>query len=121
MRDQELTMFRGDAKAWGFTITDPDDPDLPVDITSASVTFTAKRKASDDDDDAIVQKSVGSGVTITDGPNGRCSVQLQESDTDDLTVPLTLRWDLEIEGSDGKQTVAAGTLRVMVDITRDAP
>jgi hypothetical protein len=116
-------MYRGDAPSWRFLVTDEDHP-LGTDLTGVlDVRFTAKRRSSDDDVDAVITKTVGSGVTITDpATSGYVEVALLPVDTNSETTTVTFVWDLQVTGAAGDpHTVASGTLRVDPDISRTAP
>lgn len=112
-----LKMYRGDTAQFRVTALDIDGN--PLDITGASAWFTAKRTTQDGDVDAVFQKTVGTGITITDAPNGVMLVQLAEADTNTLTKKEILEYDLQIKDtSDGVYTVARGALTVEADVTR---
>ncbi len=73
-------LFIGDDQNLNVTVLD-DDGNI-VDITSASAidwTMSADEFAS-----AVISKSLGSGITITDGPNGVFRVTLDTTDTESL-------------------------------------
>ncbi len=123
MRSTELTMHRGDAPSWRFLITDEDHPE-GTDLTGVlQVRFTAKRRASDLDADAVISKTVGAGVTITaPATSGYVEVALVPGDTSGEESAVTLVWDLQVTGAGGDpHTVAFGTLLVQPDISRTAP
>jgi hypothetical protein len=109
-------MYRGDTAAWDFTVTEPDG--TAVDLTDAAgIRFTAKNRPTDADGAAVIAKTVGDGVTVTNAAGGVLRVQLAEDD-----VPLSLSWDLQLaDDADGVYTVAAGRLEIKADISRTAP
>lgn len=114
-------MYRGDTAAWDFTVTEPDG--TAVDLTGASgIRFTAKDRASDADADAVITRTVGDGVTVTNAAGGIVRVQLEAADTSALSAPLSLVYDLQLaDASGGIYTVAAGRLEIKPDISRTAP
>lgn len=118
MRSQPLEMFRGDAAGWRFPVT---LDGAAVDVTGASVRFTAKRLPTDADGSAVITRTVGSGVTLTDPTNGVITVVLDPDDTDALEVPVTLLWDLQVTSGGLPRTVAHGTLAIAADISRTVP
>lgn len=117
----DLTMYRGDTAAWDFTITTPTG--TAVDLSNATeIRFTAKQRPSDADVDAVIAKTLGDGVTVTDAAGGVLRVQLAEDDTSALSVPLSLAWDVQLaDDADGVYTVASGALSIKADISRTAP
>lgn len=82
----DFQMHSGNSRTLQFTIRDEND--AVVDISAATgirwelskidpdITLSTPKGA------ALVQKSIGSGVTIVDGPNGRCDVALDVADTE---------------------------------------
>lgn len=52
---KNYTNFRSDSLQFTVTVTDADASNAPVDLTSAVVTFTAKRSVSDPDASAVVK------------------------------------------------------------------
>lgn len=83
----DFQMHSGNSRTLQFTINDEDGS--AVDITSAAIRWELSKLDPDTTLPApkgapIVQKSVGSGVTVVDGPNGRCDVALDEADTEPL-------------------------------------
>jgi hypothetical protein len=121
MSTTRLTLPRGDTGLWEFTVTQPDGT-TPQPITGCTITFSAKRRSSDADADAVVSKSTPSDVEIVDGPGGIVRVHLVPGDTEDLDAPMTLLWDLQIvDGLGNVWTVPSeghGELRIVRDITR---
>ena len=116
-----LTMKRGDSARWEFTVTQADRVTVQ-DLTGARVRFTAKVRATDADVDAVVSKTLASGVTLTDAVGGVLEVHLLPADTDDLSVPTSLQWDLQVtDADDDVWTVDSGSLSITADISRSAP
>lgn len=119
-----LATYRGDNES--FTITVRDSSGALVDLTDCTLRFTAKYRASDIDDDAVITKTTGSGIThaasqATTG-KGIATVALIPADTSALTAPLVVVWDCQLSDSnDAIQTVASGSLRIRADISTTAP
>lgn len=109
-------MYRGDAASFDIVAVQSDGV-TPLDITGATIWFTAKHRRSDADPGAI-QKTVGAGVVIVDGPTGQARVDLAAADTSPFTVPTTLYWDVQAKIAGKDRTLAFGRLRVLLDVTR---
>ena len=78
-------MHSGDTRVLELTITD--EADAVVNLTGAAITWAlSKRNASEvlPKGTAILTKTVGSGITITDAANGRADVAIDPADTADL-------------------------------------
>lgn len=113
----KLFMYRGDAAQFNIECKNPDGS--PLDPSPGTLFFTAKSSHRQSDDDAAFSKITGSGISITDAPNGVATVTLAPSDTDLLYAPSVLLWDLQYVTAGGAPiTLAAGTLMVRPDITR---
>lgn len=91
-----------------------------IDLTGATIWFTAKEAVEDADVDAVFQKTTADGITIDDAPNGRATVVIEPADTAALgDDPVTLLCDVQVEEADGTtSTVAEGVLRITPDVTR---
>lgn len=112
-----LTMNRGDTAI--FTMTVNAYSGAYLDLTGAEVWFTAKYGWNDTDDEAVFQKTVGDGVTITDPTNGEIEIQLEQADTATIVDSVRLRYDVQVRDvSGGIYTVASGLLKVVPDVTR---
>lgn len=111
-----VTATRGDTIDLEVTVT---RDGAPVDLTGADLWFTAKLKVKDADVDAVAQKTVGSGITVTDAVNGEALITLDPADTDGLTKETTLYCDVQLVEASGRvTTVASGTLTILRDVTR---
>jgi len=91
----------------------------PYDLAGCLLYFTAKRQYTDADSAAIFQKSVGSGITITNPTQGLFTVAIAPLDTAALSkVKTILVWDLQLQDGSGKiYTLAQGNLVVNPDVT----
>jgi hypothetical protein len=78
-----VTMRAGTTKQLNFAVT---SNAVAVDITSQSFIFMATNAVKDLDAAALISKSVGSGITITDGAGGLLKVIIVPTDTN--TFPL---------------------------------
>lgn len=110
-----LTMYRGDDQTFDVTITADGEA---VDLGGMTITFTARRAL--DDEEPVSVLTLGDGISMTDADAGQCSVTIPADATSALTSDARLVWDLEITDDQGrKRTVAAGTLLVRGDVSRD--
>lgn len=71
-----LLLYAGHAAKVNFTVTDGDA--APVDLTGHVLTF---RVGARPPSQALIEKTNGAGVTITDGPGGRFEVLIASGDT----------------------------------------
>jgi len=115
----KLRMTRGNTAS--FLITAVDSTGQPLDLTGAGLWFTVKKRLSDSDVDAVIQKTTdGGGITVSDNPmSGLATIAIDPDDTSGLsTLGQTLHWDLQIVGNTGDiYTLAIGLLRVVPDVT----
>lgn len=118
-QDFTFEMWRGDTEVFSATVYQG-TPATPVNITGASLKFTAKQDLSDPDVDAVFQRATGgNGITITDGPAGECEIALISANTSGLSVPTLCYCDLQlVDGSGNVSTTATGTLLIKVDVTQ---
>ena len=116
-----LEMKRGDSHEWEFAVKKADGAVQP--ITGASLRWTAKSRVDDLDAAAVLTATTANGkAVITDGAGGLCEVRLVPADTDTLSVPLTLLWDLQVRDASGNvRTVAEGKLLISADVSRTVP
>src|SRR5512136_2445520 len=95
----DMTMTRGDTPVFPFSVYTTVGA---YNITGCSFWFTAKRKVSDLDAQAIFQKTEGSGITITNGAGGLAEITLLEADTKSLAnARTTLLYDLQMKTAAG--------------------
>lgn len=111
-----LSMIRGDSVAFAVELTDGDG--LPLDLTDLALTFTAKRRVSDGDARAIIQKTVAEGITVDDDPTlGLATLTIGPTDTEGLADRL-LYWDIQVDdGSGDVKTPLSGVLLIGADVT----
>lgn len=115
----DLTMYRGDDR--DFTITATEDGS-PLDLTGATVRFTAKRDAVDADDAAVIAKTSDTGIAIDEDPTtGVAVITIEAADTEDLRASATLVYDVQVTRGGRTLTVLAGHLAVIADVSRTAP
>ena len=113
-----LTMDRGDRRSFDIALTRPDG--TPLDLTALSLTFTAKRRLSDSDDQAVIQKTADAGIVVDADPTtGLAVLTLEPEDTELLTDLRTLRWDIQVDdGAGDVRTPLKGKLAIAADVTR---
>lgn len=112
-----LRATRGDDEVYQLTIRDANEQ--PVDLTGASLWFTAKRSFEHSDAEAVLQKTIGAGITLVDAVAGRADVKIDAADTAGLEArPVPLVWDCQLRSASGDvSTVDAGVLVVEPDVT----
>jgi hypothetical protein len=116
--NQRLEIIRGTTRRYQVTVTD--EAGLPVNLTGASVYFTVRKtySTSVDDADAVFQKSVGSGITISDAAGGVLLIVIDPTDTRSFPK-IVLLYDLQVITAAGDIiTPAIGELAILPDVTR---
>lgn len=114
MELQNVEIYRGDNRTFQVTVKDGDG--VAVDITGAAIKFSVKEEISDTDYE--IQKTVGSGITITDAANGIYEVYLLPADTQNMGVGI-YEYDSELTTAGGNvYTVVRGEFTVQAEITR---
>ncbi len=116
--NNRIEVLRGDTCRFQVTITD--DTNFPVVLTSATIYFTVRRRYSNgaDDADAVFQKSVGSGITITNAAGGIIDLVISAADTINLPASVLL-YDLQVTTQAGDVcTAALGQFAIAADVTR---
>lgn len=108
-----LTMYRGNTAKWDAAVT---LGGAPVDLTGITgLWFTVKRST---DSAALFQKSIGSGITVTNAAGGLARITFSPADTTSLPPrQVPLEYDLEYESGGEVYTLARGRLTVEPDIT----
>jgi hypothetical protein len=117
----DLEMYRGDDASFNIAVQ---KDGAPVDLSGATLRFTAKRGRLEPDADAVLSKSTagGGGITITDAPGGIARVDVLPADTDALARAVRLVWDLQaVDAASKVRTLATGRLVIHADVTRSAP
>lgn len=78
-QNQDFVMWAGDNKLIDVTVVDGDG--VAVDITGATIKWVLAKTAGDS---ALVTKTTGDGITITDAAAGKFRVTLVPADTESL-------------------------------------
>lgn len=110
-----FSMFAGDSKTLQVALVD--EAGVPIDV-SAPVTMTwelSKRVTST----AILIKTLGSGITVIDGPAGKFNIELFPADTADLKGDYYQ--EIEINDRGNISTVLSGTVAISPDLIKVAP
>lgn len=113
-------MYRGDDRSFTITVSG-------IDLTAADLRFTAKRRVSDDDSEALISLETPTEVQVLSAT--QCLVNIPASATDALTSETRLVWDLQVVVGSEVRTLpdasrsrnALGTLLIRRDVTRTAP
>jgi hypothetical protein len=72
-----------------------------IDLTDwGSLSFMAKRRYTDDDDDAIIHKVLFDGVEVIDAEEGLMEIGILAEDTDDLTEGIRYTLIADVTGVD---------------------
>jgi hypothetical protein len=124
---QHITMRRGDNLILYLRFRDLRDNVYPLTTAGnlASIWFTVKARYSEPDSGALVQRTVGDGIYVTDGPTGEAQVVLTHAETSILGArEYDYVWDVQIKrdlyGSESIiSTANEGTMTVNPDVTID--
>ena len=101
-----FSMFAGDTKVLQVDVIDENGDQLP--ITGNLIRWQLASKVTDDP--ALIEKSVGSGITIIDGPHGRFNVLLDPEDT--LTLSGKYYFEAEIDDGGIISTILTGDAEI---------
>lgn len=106
-----LTLICRDDVDLDITFTDKDGE--PIDLTGCTVFFTMKKKISDSDEDAIIEKEVTSHIEPTEGTT---RVSLTNTDTD---IPARhYFYDIQVEDTANKIiSSTVGQIKITQDVT----
>jgi hypothetical protein len=122
-----ITMRRGDNLILYLRFRDLRNNVYPLTTAGnvASIWFTVKARYSEPDSGALVQRTVGNGIYVTDGPTGEAQVVLTHAETSLLGArEYEYVWDVQIKrdvyGDESIiSTAAVGTMTVDPDVTVD--
>ncbi len=109
----DIEIIRGDTSSIDFVLT---DGGTPVDITGATVFFTAKPALTNDvsDNTAVISVEV---TSHTDPTNGKTTIPLSSTDTD--VTPGEYYYDVQVKRGDLTiVSIRARKLEVFADVTR---
>lgn len=103
-----------------------DGVNQPVNLTGASVWFTAKRSYSDDDATAFIRKGTTNttldGIEVLDATGGQVVINIEPSDTSGLEAgTVMLLWDMQVlEADQTLTTVNYGRFALLDQVTLSA-
>ncbi len=102
----DLTFYRGNNAVTNVTVTNPDNTPMKLGAIQGA-TFLAKVDVRDRDEQAVVVKTLGSGITVTDADNGKLQIAMDRADTAGTRDALV--YALNITSALGEEkTVASG-------------
>ena len=103
-----LTIFRADYQPITIVVTLAGAAMSLVGLQAAK--FQVKNELADDDTLAVLTKTLGAGITVTDARNGKMKIELEAADTQNIPASL-LYYTLKVTDALGKpRTVANGRL-----------
>lgn len=121
---ETLEVIRGDTGTFEITLVDDSTPPVPINLNAVGieVTFTVKARFSNIDSSALVQKTIGSGITL-DATPGVAFIELDPADTDFLaSYGLRYVYDVEVRDLAGRvSTPIIGILVIRPDVTLAPP
>ena len=101
---QDYTWNRGETVVITDTITDDGTADgTPVNITGWTLQAYLTTNG------AQVVKTIGNGITVTDAPNGVCTITFARDDTEDVQ-PGTYQWALWRMDAGNEAALTKGTV-----------
>lgn len=116
-----LEVTRGDDEALDIVVTNKDTGAL-VDLTGSALKFLVKRYRADADVDALITKSVGSGIAISNQTTdkGKAVVTIAAANTG--TGPTgAFWWELQaVDATSKVATLADGRFVIRADLIRTA-
>jgi hypothetical protein len=121
--DFSFQMFRGDSRSIAVAALQPDGV-TAQNISGWALWFTGKLNILDPDGSAVFQRTIASGITVTNAALGLATVALAPASTDSLMAAGTqTSVDLfcDLQGKDGAgnvATLATGKITVLAEITR---
>ncbi len=83
----------------------------PASLTGATVFLIAKKRGEDIDANKLFEKSIGSGVTVTDVALGKVDIVITATDTNPLTIQ-SFYYETVAKLSDGVTVIRNGVNQV---------
>ena len=115
----DIIGVRGDTEYYDLTLVDADGN--RIDLTGLDMWFTVKAKKSDRDSLALIQKTVGNGITLADqmseATKGQATVHVLPSDTNRILAPFDYYYDVQLKSGDVITTVIEGVISFEADVT----
>lgn len=115
-----LEFIRGDTGVFDVTLTRSGSPFNPA-LAGVKVWFTLKSTPTAADAAAVLQKTIGAGLEITDAINGRLRLTLTAADTAALNPRTSYFWDIQVKDENAQIFTPDGLLgiaTVVADRTR---
>jgi hypothetical protein len=116
--DQNDTMYAGNKRTLRFTVLDEDNNDAPLDLTPFTIKW-AMSKVNQEGQfllTPVLEKILGSGITITGPDDNIAVVELLGADTDTLNA-ADYYMELELfDGSNESVVVATGTMTIIANV-----
>jgi hypothetical protein len=124
--NHSFDMHRGDDRQLTYDVVDQQTPAIAVDISAATFIWVlANQDASVSTPqplgDALVTKEVGTGVVITDGPNGGVRVDLGSGDTAARLAPAEYYHELQMTLGGLVTTLVYGIITLKRDRAEPGP
>jgi len=108
--NQDISMFRGEDKILEITLT-------PVtNITTWTLAFTVRE--TPESAVALIEKTVGAGITITGGAAGVFQVALADTDTASALQPGRYAYDCKRTTAGLETILVYGVLTLLAEVTR---
>lgn len=112
--EQNDTIVSGDNRNIVYTVDDGKSPPQPINLTGGSVLWGIYRSKLSAAPQVFKSSALSSEIEITDPPNGKFTVKLVPTDTEDLSGDFHMEAQFT-DGSSNVSTVAFGTLSVTQD------
>lgn len=121
MSATKISFVRGDTAIFtGAALTDG----AAANITGCSLYFTVKPSFSATDAEKVFQKTIGSGISVTNAAGGLFSVNISPADTRGLVAGKSYVWEVRIKQPDGTISTPdglAGTFVVTPEVLLSVP
>lgn len=116
MANETFTVNVGETATYRATVTtlNPGAQATPVNLSGKQLYWIVKINEKDDDSSAVITKSVGSGITISNAAQGLADIDLYVADTENLSRARTTRlhWSLRMAYDSKYVYLAEGILAV---------
>ncbi len=106
----DFAMMRGDTFSFDIVLNDVDPESI------SSLYFTVKRKDTDSDTDAVIQKSLSNGISKVEGEDIRYRVRVSPEDTENVAAKKYV-YDIQIGVTNDIYTLIKGNLSIEQDVT----
>jgi len=90
-------------------------------LTGYTIWFTAKPDIGNPDSGSgVIQKTVGTGITVIDAADGKIRIVISPSDTAGINKTTTYQCDVQVKNTSTGEisTVARGAITVDLDVTQ---